>query len=221
MKMVLRGSGRVVRAMSLLVLMPLALLTGCLQSETLLLTEADFVQPLPDEFTMFGYSSKDGVYKLNVQDDGKPRVTQFTRAGAGYQPVGEKGTLYFAPNGEGSYLAATSGEDGTVFYGFAEIRGQFMLSQFLSLEPQKDLDRLRENADPEARALLDEVSFKDGSFQIESREALLLLAERVRTGELVLQGGPLYWLPGLVDGADPATAPPAQLDAQGNVIEGG
>lgn len=199
----------------LLVLLPLAFVGGCLQSKTPLLTDADYVQPMPDEFTVFSYTAKDGVYKLNVEDDGALRKTQFARAGAGYQTVGESGSMYFMPNGESSYLVAIVDTSGT-YYGFAEIRGQLLLSSFLSAEPEKDLARIREAADESGRATLEAVTFKEGSFQIESREALLYLAERVRAGDLVLQGGPFYWLPGLVDGTDPATAPPPALDAEGN-----
>ena len=216
----LKESGRPGRLLSLLLIfLPLAVLTGCLQSETLLLTDADFVQPMPDEFTVFGYTAEGGVYKLNLENDGTPKKTQFSRSGAGYQPVGEEGGMYFAPNGENSYLIAITGSAGA-FYGFAEIKDQLLISQFVSAAPEQDLARLRE-ADPAAAAILDAVTFKEGSFQIESREALLFLAERVKSGELVLVGGPFYWLPGLVDGTDPATAPPPALDAEGNIVGGG
>jgi hypothetical protein len=213
--------GRLGRLSSLLsILLPLALLAGCLQSQTPLLTDADYVQPMPDEFTVFGYTAKDGVFKLNVEDDGTLRKTQFARAGAGYQPVGETGGMYFMANGENSYLVAITDTSGT-YYGFAEIKGQLLLSNFISAEPEKDLARIRDAADDSGRATLEAVTFKDGGFQIESREALLFLAERVRSGDLVLQGGPFYWLPGLVDGTDPGTAPPAALDAQGNPVSAG
>ena len=215
------GYGRLGRLSSfLLVLLPLVALGGCLQSKTLLLTDADYVQPMPDEFTVFGYTAKDGVFKLNVEDDGTPKKTQFARAGGGYQPVGETSGMYFSLNGENSYLIAITDTTGT-YYGFAEIKGQLLLSNFISAEPEKDLARIREAADEGGRATLDAVTFKDGSFQLASREALLFLAERVRSGDLVLQGAPFYWLPGLVDGIDPATAPPTALDAEGNPVSAG
>jgi hypothetical protein len=206
--------GRLVPALA--ILLTAAALGGCLQSKTLLLTDADFVQPMPDEFTVFGYTAAEGVFKLNREDDGTPKKTQFVRSGAGYQPVGEEGAMYFMPNGEGSYLVTITGTAGA-FYGFAEIKDQLLISHFLSPAPEADLARLRE-ADPAASTVFETVTFKDGAFQIESREALLFLAQRVRTGDLVLQGGPFYWLPGLVDGTDPATAPPAALDAEGKVV---
>jgi len=56
---------------------------------------------------------------------------------------------------------------------------------------------------------------------IPGTDALYLISDLVQKGELALQGGPFYWLPGHVDGTDPAAAPPAKLDAQGKVIGNG
>ena len=84
-----RGFGRLLSCLA--TLLSLAVLAGCLQSKTLLLGESDFVQPLPDEFTVFGYTNKDGVFTLNVEDNGAPKKVHFVRSGAGYQPADEKG----------------------------------------------------------------------------------------------------------------------------------
>jgi hypothetical protein len=201
-------------------LLPLVVLAGCLQSKTLLLGESDFVQPLPDEFTVFGYTQTDGAYTLNVEENGAPKKVHFTRSGAGYQPADEKGVMYFARSGgENSYLVAISDTAG-VFYGFVELRDQVMVSRFVSSDPGKALETIRSSAG-EASEVVEGLQVENGALLIPGTDALHLISDLVQKGELVLQGGPFYWLPGHVDGTDPATAPPAKLDAEGNVVNDG
>lgn len=203
----------------LTIFLPLAMLAGCLQSQSLLLQESNLVQPLPDQFTVFGYTESDGVYKLNVEENGAPRKTQFTRSGAGYQPVGETAMMYFAPGGgENSFMVAISDTPGT-FYGFAEIKGQVILSRFMSAAPEEDLQTIRSNS-VKATEVVEGLQVKDGSLQIPNMDALQTISDLAHSGKLVLHGGPFYWLPGLVDGTDPANAPPAALDAEGNAVGG-
>jgi hypothetical protein len=219
--------GRVRRlTVTLQLLFAAVALGACVRSDELLLTEADFVQPVPDEVTFFTYSSEEGeeVFRLSLEDDGKPTIMQFARDGAGYVLVNGEGgddgsRLYFAEDGAGGTITALSGP-GATFYGFGTFNGPVLMLHFVSADADAALEALRKGADAEGAALLDGVKTAEGSLVLPSREALFYLAERWQAGELELVGGPFYLVEGHVDGRDPATAPPAALDAAGNPVGG-
>jgi hypothetical protein len=205
----LAGPVRRLAAVSIVLFGALALAGCTMESEEMLLTETDFVQPLPDEVTLFAYAIEDAFDPAAKpaflqMEDGKPDPMTMTRQGAGYaDDTGD--VLFFADAGE-HFIAALPTDSG-VQYAFLKPSGSLLAV------PVFNYAELQAAADERGKAALAGTDLDGDTLRIAKREALFYMGEQLAAGTVdaptVLL---LLAVPGHTDGTDTATAPPGRFD---------
>lgn len=153
-----------------------------IMSDQPLFAAADATTPLPPQTFLFGYA--DDTFARNAE-----APLELTLNGKTYTSADGAINVMFVPRGEpGSYIIAMVGPDGQT-YGTARIRDNLMAVTMVLGDNDPDEIVAAEKA--AAGGVLDDVTVKDGSISVHTREALdyilgMAAAEKLRMTPIVV-----------------------------------